>query len=450
MSFKLHHQIDRATTVIPVTAESVTIPSHTFSVAGSRRNGFSTVALACLLSIGVAACGGGGGGSTAPTLGSGDGGSGGSGSGSGGSSGGGTTSGPDFTSVDEAFQGFIDSSNVFDGISYVVVDAEGILHQEVFGDHNEDLIVMLASTSKVPAVMAMLALQEDPEVTFSIDEPVSTYLPYDGVYADRTVKQMVSNTSGIPGLRLLDQYGDPFGAIAGGEGGVNHLCQMSAQLHWDFEACGQILVQNELPDSREAGAAFDYGGSQWQIAGVTASIVANSTWNQLFDKYIGEPCGLEVFTYGNPWEELSFAGTTSFDGVSVESMPGQHNPQIEGGGISNLADYAKLLQIHVNGGYCGDTQVLSEDSLAAMRENIGSTVDGLPVPYGMGWWIRPLMPGVYTDPGAFGAVSFIDVNRGIGGYMAIDDYSRVDADAPPDFFIGEAIELIQAAVDAAN
>ena len=225
---------------------------------------------------------------------------------------------------------------------------------------------------------------------------------------------------------------------------------MSAQLHWDFEACGQILVQNELPDSREAGAAFDYGGSQWQIAGVTASIVANSTWNQLFDKYIGEPCGLEVFTYGNPWEELSFAGTTSFDGVSVESMPGQHNPQIEGGGISNLADYAKLLQIHVNGGYCGDTQVLSEDSLAAMRENIGSTVDGLPVPYGMGWWIRPLMPGVYTDPGAFGAVSFIDVNRGIGGYMAIDDYSRVDADAPPDFFIGEAIELIQAAVDAAE
>ena len=257
-------------------------------------------------------------------------------------------------------------------------------------------------------------------------------------------------TSGIPGLRLLDHYGDPLGAIAGGEGGVNHLCQMSSQLHWDFETCGQILVQNELPETRLAGTTFDYGGSQWQIAGVTASIVANSTWNQLFDKYIGEPCGLEVFTFGNPWEELSFFGSTSFDGVSVESMPGQHNPQIEGGAISNLADYAKLLQIHVNGGYCGDTRVLSEDSLAAMRENIGGDVDPNPIPYGMGWWIQLGMPGVYTDPGAFGAVSFIDVNRGIGGYMAIDDYSRVDAGAPPDFFVDEAIELIQAAVDAAN
>ena len=256
---------------------------------------------------------------------------------------------------------------------------------------------MLASTSKVPAVMAMLALQEDQSVDFSIDEPVSTYLPYDGVYADRTVKQMVSNTSGIPGLRLLNDYGNPLGGVAGGEGNVNHLCQMSSQLHWEFEACGQILLQNELPDSNAAGARFDYGGSQWQIAGVTVSIVANSSWNQLFDKYLGEPCGLEVFTYGNPWEELSFSSTTSFDGMSVESLPGQHNPQVEGGGISNLADYAKLLQIHLNGGYCGDTQVLSEAALASMRVDIGSTVDRVGVPYGMaGGSTRGYLPILVT------------------------------------------------------
>ena len=147
MPFELHHQIDRAATVIPAGSGSVATKRHAGRIAESRCNYFSAVAMACLLSIGVVACGGGGGGATIPSLGSGDGGSGGSSSGSGGSTGGGT-SGPDFSSVDEAFQGFIDGSNVFDGISYVVVDAEGILHQEVFGDHNEDLIVMLASTSK--------------------------------------------------------------------------------------------------------------------------------------------------------------------------------------------------------------------------------------------------------------------------------------------------------------
>lgn len=126
-------------------------------------------------------------------------------------SGGGSTttppSGPDFTEVDASFQSFIDGNEVFDGISYVLVDAEGILHQGVFGDHTADTVVMLASTSKVPAVMTTMALQDDPNVSFSMSEPVSTHLPYDGVYADRTVEQLVSNTSGIPGLRLLAQYG---------------------------------------------------------------------------------------------------------------------------------------------------------------------------------------------------------------------------------------------------
>jgi hypothetical protein len=68
----------------------------------------------------------------------------------------------------------------------------------------------------------------------------------------------------------------------------------------------------------------------------------------------------------------------------------------------------------------------------------------------MGWWIRSDNPGVFTDPGAFGAVSFIDINRGIGGFMAIDDYSDRDASAPPQFFIGQAIPAIQAAFDAAQ
>ncbi len=87
----------------------------------------------------------------------------------------------------------------------MLVNADGVVHKAVFGDHTEDTVVQLASTSKVPAVMTLLALQEDPGVEFSITEPVSTYLAYDGPYADRTVEQLVSNTSGIPGLRLLDQ-----------------------------------------------------------------------------------------------------------------------------------------------------------------------------------------------------------------------------------------------------
>jgi len=388
--------------------------------------------MAAFLPVFLAACGGGGGGGnyTTPSLAA-------------------PTAIPfppaDFSAVDAAFQEFLDNHDVLDGISYVLVDKEGMTHQAVFGDHTADLVTMLASTSKVPAVMAIMALDEDPNVDFSISEPVSTYLPFDGVYADRTVEQMLSNTTGIPGLRLLGGYGSPVGPTLAD---FNHLCQFSAQSFINFEICGRMLVQNELPTSNPAGSVFDYGGSQWQIAGMTAAIVNNSTWNQLFDSYIGSPCGLEVFTFGNPWEELNLSGYTytSFDGATAESMPGQHNPNVEGGGITNLSDYAKLLEIHLNGGYCGETQVLTEASLASMRQDRGSLTFN-PTPYGMGWWISSNEPGLYTDGGAFGAVSFLDVNTGIGGFIAIDDYTQ-RASGQGSAMLSIALPLIQEAVRA--
>ena len=337
----------------------------------------------------------------------------------------------DFSEADAAFAGFLEGSPVFDGISYVVVDGEQVLHTAVFGDHSEDLVVMLASTSKVPAVMTLLALEEDPNVAFRMDQPIGEVLPFEGVYGDRTPSQLVSNTSGIPGLRALDDYGD-------------HLCQFINLPFTGFEDCGETLFSVELDDGYEAGSIFDYGGSQWQLAGVTASIAANSEWNQLVDQYLVQPCGLEVFTFGNMWLDL-----TAWDGTPG-SLKGQHNPSVEGGAITNLADYAKLLQIHLNGGYCGDTRVLSEASLASMRIDRGGVVTNDPTPYGMGWWISSDNPGVYHDPGAFGAISFIDVERGIGGYVAIDDYSAVFAGAPIDLVRRTIIPLLQAAYDAAS
>ena len=352
------------------------------------------------------------------------------------------TAGLDFSEVDATFQSFLDDSPVFDGISYVVVDANATLHTATFGDHSEDLVVMLASTSKVPAVMTLLALDEDPNVSFTMDQPVSTMLPYEGVYTDRTITQMVSNTSGIPGLQALADYGNPFGQTLET---LNHLCTFAATDAVEFEACGKQLLTNELANSQPAGDSFDYGGSQWPAAGVTASIAANSTWNQLVDQYLGVPCGLEVFTFGNPWQELNF-GETSFNGT-VESLPGQSNPHIGGGAITNMADYAKLLQIHLNGGFCGDQQVLSQAAIERMRVDRGSVVSMSPIAYGMGWWIASDNPGVYDDPGAFGAISFIDIEHGIGGYIAIDDYSREDSGAPVTLVRQTIIPLIQGIID---
>ncbi len=101
---------------------------------------------------------------------------------------------------------------------------------------------------------------------------------------------------------------------------------------------------------------------------MTASTAANATWNQLVDEYLGTPCNLEVFTFGNPWEN-----PTAFTG-SPDSLAGEANPNIEGGAISNMADYAKLLQVHLNGGFCGETRVLSEAAIVSMQTDRGGLV----------------------------------------------------------------------------
>lgn len=336
----------------------------------------------------------------------------------------------DFDEVDARLQQFLDESEVFDGISVILVDTEqGAVHEAAFGDHTLDTVVMLASTSKMPSASLLMALHDDATLNFDIEESIDSYLPWDGVYGDRTTVNLVSNMSGIPGLAGIASYGP-------------HMCQFAMNV--TLEACAEVLYTVEVPGTVPAGTRFSYGGSQWQIAGAVAEFVTNSTWAQAFDRHLAEPCDLDVFEYGNMWTVMS-----AWNG-SPDSLLGQANAHIEGGAITNLQDYAKILLMHLRGGRCGDTQVMSPESVAFMQVNRTAAVGPN---YGMGWWVLPgdeQRSTIVYDPGAFGAISWLDVERGIGGYVAIDDYTRADPGAVYTLVLDEIIALQQQAVDAAR
>lgn len=335
-----------------------------------------------------------------------------------------------FVDVDTQFEQFLDESPVFDGISVVLVDAQqGAVHEAAFGDHTLDTVVMLASTSKMPAVSLLMALHDDASLDYDIEAPIERYLPWEGVYGDRTTVSLVSNTSGIPGLTALSSFGP-------------HLCQFASNV--TLNECAETLYTVEVPGTVPSGTAFSYGGSQWQLSGAVAEHVTNSTWGQAFEEYIGGPCELEVFEFGNMWSMLG-----SWNG-SPDSLIGQQNAHIEGGAITNLQDYAKILLMHLRGGRCGNTQVMSEESVAFMQVN---RAGALGVDYGMSWWIAPgdeQNNTILYDPGAFGAISWLDMERGIGGYVAIDEYTRADPGAITVLVLGVIIPLQQQAVDAAR
>jgi CubicO group peptidase (beta-lactamase class C family) len=335
-----------------------------------------------------------------------------------------------FTALDERFQQFVDESPAFEGISVVLVDkAQGSVHAAAFGDHTLDTVVILASTSKMPSVSLLMALHDDESLDFDIEATIDNYLPWEGVYGDRTTAQLVSNTSGIPGLAKLGTYGP-------------HLCQFSSTTTLD--ECGRILYSVELEGSVPPGTVFDYGGSQWQLSGAVAEHVANSSWVQAFDTYIAKPCDLEVFTYGNMWLIQN-----EWNG-SPDSLRGQENAHIEGGAITNLQDYAKILLMHLHGGRCGDTQVMSTESVEFMQRN---RTAALGTDYGLAWWIAQGNEGESTvvyDPGAFGSISWLDMERGIGGYVAIDDYDSGASRDVHAFVRQHIIPMQQQAVDEAR
>jgi len=343
----------------------------------------------------------------------------------------------DFTAIQTSMQAFVDTQPSFDGASLIIVDKNaGVIHRAFVGDHDIDTVVLLASTSKMPAAALMMALHEDDaNVDFEIDRVIDDYLPYTGAWPGRTAEQLVSNTSGIPGLGFLGQYGA-------------HLCQYVAT--GQLQECGKLIYQtplDELP-SYAPGTNFDYGGSPWQLAGLVAEVVGGASWNQLFDQYLGEPCDLDVFRFGNMLAQ--FDNWTGHP----DSLVGLDNPNIEGGAISNLDDYAKLLSMHLNDGWCGDNQVLSAESVDFMRVDraraTGTIADDARG-YGMGWWVTPkedgAEPTLFLDPGAFGAVSWIDIDREYGAFFAVE-VPISEGQIGSGYAREELLPLVEAAYDA--
>ena len=108
---------------------------------------------------------------------------------------------------------------------------------------------------------------------------------------------------------------------------------------------------------------------------------------------------------------------------------------VEGGADITTGDDGELLLMHLRGGTCGDAQVLTQESLDVMHgDRIGAAYDGdaydPDTGYGMGWWVDREI-GRITDPGAWGAIAWLDLDAGYGGYLVIEDEnSTTQAFAP--------------------
>ncbi|MGI9597579.1 MAG: serine hydrolase domain-containing protein [Acidimicrobiales bacterium] len=317
----------------------------------------------------------------------------------------------DFAAVTEEVEAFVESRGL-EGAGLIVVHEEGgVLYEEYFGTFTPDRISMIASASKMISAGVLLRLQDDG--LLDIDAPVEGVVDWAVGNPDITPAQLISNSSGLVGLGPNILYGP-------------YLCQWGVPN--TLQECGEAVFSSSDDDADQVppDSEFRYGGAQWQVAGAVAEAVSGTSWDRLIDEIYVEPCEVDSLGYislgavpiGPGGYPVGFGGDPS--GVTPSA-----NPSVEGGAHITVSDYGKLLLMHLRGGKCGDDQVLSQASLDTMHaDRISAVYDGdASAPdtgYGMGWWVDR-DTGRISDPGAWGAVPWLDLDDRYGAYLVVED-----------------------------
>jgi CubicO group peptidase (beta-lactamase class C family) len=344
----------------------------------------------------------------------------------------GTTNTPaEFAEVSATVEAFVEDRDLEGAGLIVVSEADGVLYEEYFGTFSADRISMIASASKMISAGVLLRLQDDG--LLDIDAPIEGVVDWAVGNPDITPAQLVSNSSGLVGLGPNLLY-------------PPYLCQWAVR--GTLQDCGQTVftTTDDDDDQVDPDTGFRYGGAQWQVAGAVAEAVSGKSWEQLIDEIYVEPCGVDSLGYLSLGAvPIGFGGYPTAFGGDPDSVTPSANPNIEGGAYITVGDYGQLLLMHLRGGMCGSSQVLSQAGLDTMHADrvaaaYNGNAGGADTGYGMGWWVDR-ETGRISDPGAWGAFPWLDLDDRYGAYLIVEDQSSTGQ-----ALAGEIEELVHNAV----
>jgi CubicO group peptidase (beta-lactamase class C family) len=326
-----------------------------------------------------------------------------------------------FSEFDAVIDKFLKDKGLAGATAAIVHKTRGNVYERGYGDFDKNRVSLIASSSKILSVGVLMSLVDAGKL--DLDKPISGYLSAWGEFkTNLTTAMLVSNSSGLVSLTANPLY-------------APYLCQYTDA--GMLQACAKtIYTAMDDADRKPPDTAFAYGGGQWQLAGGIAEVVSGKSWKDLIKDLYVTPCGAASLGYTNQFTRASSEGGTGtnypkFFMANPANLPDTTNPSVEGGAFVTAGDYAKILLMHLRGGKCGDTQVLSADSVARMQKDRiaekynGKTTSDALAGYGMGWWVDRAHAGVVMDPGAYGAVAWLDGPRNYGAFVVIEATSAL-------------------------
>lgn len=335
------------------------------------------------------------------------------------------------------------------GCVALIVHKGKIVYHKAFGYNDPekkdairtDDIYRIASQTKAITSTAVMMLFE--EGKFLLDDPISRYIPEfskpvvldkfnesDTTYttlpakSEITIRQLLTHTSGIDYAQIGSKEANAIYAKAGVTGGIG--VEKGRILSTDMKKLAK------LPLMHQPGERFTYGLNT-DVLGYLVEVVSGMSLDAFFRKRIFEPLGMnDTYFYVpaskharvvNLYEEndgkIQLAPSAiKQNGVFITDYPKSNGTYFSGGaGLSSTAlDYAKFLQLFLNGGTFNGKRLLSRNTIRMMTMNqIGDINMGVNK-FGLGFGITttkgsarlPTPEGVFDWGGAFSTLYWAD------------------------------------------
>jgi CubicO group peptidase (beta-lactamase class C family) len=277
----------------------------------------------------------------------------------------------------------------------------------------DSIFRIYSMTKPIVSVAAMMLWEEG---RFLLSDPIDKYLPELGrrkvalvrgaeielVDAERpiTIQDLLRHTSGL----TYEFRGS----------GPVHKMYMAERIYSRNQSnADQVAALAKLPLLHQPGTKWEYSRST-DVLGRLIEVLSGLTLGEYLQRHIFAPLGMVDTAFYVPAAEhgrLAEAFAKDPDtGAGVQLINVQDAPKFESGGgglVSTAGDYARFLQMLLNGGRLDGVRFLSRKTLELMTADHLGSITGAPdllLPgygFGLGFAVR-LQPGIAHVPGSVG------------------------------------------------
>ena len=309
----------------------------------------------------------------------------------------------------------------------VMHKAWGYSDTETKAPLKKDDIFRMASQSKAITSLAVMMLWE--ENKFGLDDPISKFIPEfknprvmtrfniadstwssEPAKSEPTIRQLLTHTSGIDYAGIGSQEFKAIYAKAGitsGIGGSNG------------PTIGEKMKKlGTLPLKHHPGERYTYGLNS-DVLGYLVEIWSGKSFDEFLRTRIFQPLGMKDTYFYLPKEkqnrlvalhEFRDNGVvpvhhTIYDGFNPEYPKTENGTYFSGGaGLSGtIEDYAKFLQLFINGGTFNGTRLISRKTVDLMLTN--QIPDLTASPFGLGFGLET-SKNDHLDPASIGSFAW--------------------------------------------